>query len=161
MLRSDSETLGLGGAPLGLSFECRERKVLHAQNAQARWIDPNLIPKGHKKANCGPRLNCPEKLDRICAVCDAYGSSKSRYRSDRSFECPEHTRSKFMQRRAESKTAEIIAHEPCCVLGQRRVTTTFLLLAIDVCFLACSELFADQCFADLCYVAAPCGRRRR
>jgi hypothetical protein len=58
------------------SFECREHKCTH----ECKDV---MGPKGHNKKNC------PETMDRICAICEACGSSK--YRSARSFECPEHT----------------------------------------------------------------------
>ena len=50
-----------------------------------------MDPTGHNKTNCR------ETMDRICAIC---GSSKCQ--SATNFQCPEHTRTKLMQRLALS-----------------------------------------------------------
>ena len=53
-----------------------------------------MDPTGHNKTNCR------ETMDRICSICEACGSSKCQ--SATNFQCPEHTRTKLMQRLALS-----------------------------------------------------------
>jgi hypothetical protein len=55
--------------------------------------------KGAMNPN-GHNINCRETMDRICAICEACGSSKCQ--SDSNFQCPEHTRTKLMPRLALS-----------------------------------------------------------
>ena len=70
------------------SFECREHKCTHEMQRR----------DGFKRAQ--NKTNSRETMDRICAICEACGSSK--YPSARSFECPEHTRTKLTPRLALS-----------------------------------------------------------
>jgi hypothetical protein len=51
---------------------------------------------GHNKTNCR------ETMDRICSICEACGSSKCQNATNFKFQCPEHTRTKRMQRLALS-----------------------------------------------------------
>ena len=73
-------------------------ETLRASNAvstNARTKCKGAIdPKRHNKTNCR------ETMDRICAICEECGSSKCQ--SATNFYCPEHKRSRFMQRLALS-----------------------------------------------------------
>jgi hypothetical protein len=69
------------------SFECREHTCTHKCKGA-------MDPTGHNKTNCR------KKMDRICSICEPCGSSKCQ--SATNFQCPEHTRTKLMQRLALS-----------------------------------------------------------
>jgi hypothetical protein len=69
----------------------RIARSFERQSTNARTkCEGAMDPKGHNETNCR------ETMDRICAICEECGSSKCQ--SGTNSQCPEHMRTKFMQR---------------------------------------------------------------